>query len=451
MVVLNTCHIREKAAEKVFSELAPRARWSARALRSAAACSSPWPAALPRPRGGAPGPRALRGHGRRPADLPPPSRAAGAPRRAQGARAVDTDFPVESKFDFCPGGGGRRVGLPVRAGGLRQVLHLLRRALHARGRAVLPPAARDPGARRAGWWRAAREITLLGQNVNAYHGERPDGSTWGLAHLIRALAEIDGLERIRYTTSHPRDMDEELIARPWRGAAADALPASAGAVGLGPVLAAMNRSTPRTSIAAWSRRCGARPGLGARPISSSASPARATRTSRRRSPWSRRSASPRPIPSSTAPARARRPRLRRQVAEEVKSERLAVLQELLDASSGVQPTCVGRAAGAARPAGPPRRPAGRPFALHAGGPRRGRQRCSARPRPGQIDRGPREQPRGCLAPAGSAQSQAAQRRAWWHCSPISTAQRPISSTTTPGAVAFRRAPPQPRAHRAEAR
>ena len=57
----------------------------------------------------------------------------------------------------------------------------------------------------------AREITLLGQNVNAYHGEGASGATWNLARLIRALAEIDGLDRIRYTTSHPRDMDDALI------------------------------------------------------------------------------------------------------------------------------------------------------------------------------------------------------------------------------------------------
>jgi tRNA-2-methylthio-N6-dimethylallyladenosine synthase len=58
----------------------------------------------------------------------------------------------------------------------------------------------------------AIEITLLGQNVNAYHGEGPDGATWSLARLIRALAEIEGPARLRYTTSHPRDMDDELIA-----------------------------------------------------------------------------------------------------------------------------------------------------------------------------------------------------------------------------------------------
>jgi tRNA-2-methylthio-N6-dimethylallyladenosine synthase len=57
-----------------------------------------------------------------------------------------------------------------------------------------------------------RELTLLGQNVNAYHGPGPDGGTWSLARLIRYLARIDGVERLRYTTSHPRDMTDDLLA-----------------------------------------------------------------------------------------------------------------------------------------------------------------------------------------------------------------------------------------------
>jgi tRNA-2-methylthio-N6-dimethylallyladenosine synthase len=57
-----------------------------------------------------------------------------------------------------------------------------------------------------------REVTLLGQNVNAWHGEGPDGRAWGLGRLIARLAEVPGLDRLRYATSHPRDMDEELIA-----------------------------------------------------------------------------------------------------------------------------------------------------------------------------------------------------------------------------------------------
>jgi tRNA-2-methylthio-N6-dimethylallyladenosine synthase len=87
----------------------------------------------------------------------------------------------------------------------------------------------------------ACEITLLGQNVNAYHGLGPDGRTWSLARLIAALAEQDGLERIRYTTSHPRDMSDDLIAA--HGAIPKLmpflhLPVQSGADG---VLEAMNR------------------------------------------------------------------------------------------------------------------------------------------------------------------------------------------------------------------
>ena len=73
------------------------------------------------------------------------------------------------------------------------------------GAQILAEARRLVGA-------GVREITLLGQNVNAYHGDGPYGSTWGLGRLIRELAEIDGLLRLRYTTSHPRDMDDDLIA-----------------------------------------------------------------------------------------------------------------------------------------------------------------------------------------------------------------------------------------------
>ena len=60
--------------------------------------------------------------------------------------------------------------------------------------------------------RGARDITLLGQNVNAYHGAGPKGATWSLADLLHRIAEISGVERLRYTTSHPRDMDDALIA-----------------------------------------------------------------------------------------------------------------------------------------------------------------------------------------------------------------------------------------------
>jgi tRNA-2-methylthio-N6-dimethylallyladenosine synthase len=57
-----------------------------------------------------------------------------------------------------------------------------------------------------------RELTLIGQNVNAYHGEGPDGAVWSLARLLEALSRIEGVARLRYTTSHPRDMGDDLIA-----------------------------------------------------------------------------------------------------------------------------------------------------------------------------------------------------------------------------------------------
>ena len=78
-----------------------------------------------------------------------------------------------------------------------------------------------------------REITLLGQNVNAWHGAGPDGRDWGLGRLLFRLAEIPGIDRLRYTTSHPRDMDDDADRRASRSRCADALPAPAGAVGLG--------------------------------------------------------------------------------------------------------------------------------------------------------------------------------------------------------------------------
>ena len=84
---------------------------------------------------------------------------------------------------------------------------------YTRGAEYSRPAADVMAEARGLVARGAREITLLGQNVNAYHGAAPaGGGDWALGRLIRSLAEIDGLDRIRYTTSHPRDMDDDLIA-----------------------------------------------------------------------------------------------------------------------------------------------------------------------------------------------------------------------------------------------
>ena len=133
------------------------------------------------------------------------------PRRRR--RSSTPEFPAESKFDHLPAATGEAgvTRLPLGAGRLRQVLHLLRRALYPR-RGGLAPGGGRAGRGESLVARGAREITLLGQNVNAYHGAGPDGAEWGLARLIGALARIPDLARIRYTTSHPADMDEELIA-----------------------------------------------------------------------------------------------------------------------------------------------------------------------------------------------------------------------------------------------
>ncbi|MBT3789291.1 MAG: tRNA (N6-isopentenyl adenosine(37)-C2)-methylthiotransferase MiaB [Alphaproteobacteria bacterium] len=213
MVILNTCHIREKAAEKIYSELG-RLRKHKEALAqdgrhmviAVAGCVAQAEGAEVRRR--APwvdmvfGPQAYH-------QLPDMVRAA-----ARGAGVVETDFPSEPKFDALPksGGQGPSAFLTVQEGCDKFctfcVVPYTRGAEYSRPVADVIAEARDLAAL------GAREITLLGQNVNAYHGEAPDqtGSAWSLGRLIEGLTDVDGLARVRYTTSHPLDMDEELIA-----------------------------------------------------------------------------------------------------------------------------------------------------------------------------------------------------------------------------------------------
>ncbi|WP_144300011.1 tRNA (N6-isopentenyl adenosine(37)-C2)-methylthiotransferase MiaB [Elioraea rosea] len=219
MVVLNTCHIREKASEKVFSELGrlrlmkqARAAEGRRMIIAVAGCVAQAEGAAILER--APfvdivlGPQATH---RLPALV----------RRAEaGERALlDTEFPPEDKFDELPEATipqGLTAFLTVQEGCDKFCSFCV--VPYTRGAEYSRPAASVLAEARRLVAQGAREITLLGQNVNAYHGEGPDGSTWRLSRLIRALADIDGLARIRYTTSHPRDfMDEhggdvELIA-----------------------------------------------------------------------------------------------------------------------------------------------------------------------------------------------------------------------------------------------
>ena len=244
LVILNTCHIREKAAEKVYSELgridrlkrARRAEGAAMLLAVAGCVAQAEGEEILRR---APqvdlvfGPQSYH---RLPELV---SRCAG---RDGGTGIVDTDFPVESKFDFLPeeaADRGPAAFLSVQEGCDKFcsfcVVPYTRGAEFSRPAAdVLAEAARLVAA-------GALELTLLGQNVNAYCGAGPDGGDWGLARLIRGLAELKGLERIRYTTSHPLDMDDALIEAHRREAKLMPylhLPVQSGS---DRILAAMNR------------------------------------------------------------------------------------------------------------------------------------------------------------------------------------------------------------------
>ncbi len=213
LVVLNTCHIREKASEKVFSELgrlrqlkAARAENGRRMMIAVAGCVAQ-----------AEGEEILRRAPQVDLVFGPQTYHRLAALVTEAARSesgvIDTSFPSESKFDHLPEEArpqGFAAYLSVQEGCDKFctfcVVPYTRGAEHSRpAAAVLAEARRLVES-------GTREITLLGQNVNAYHGEGPGGETWGLGRLLFALAEIDGLARLRYTTSHPRDMDDELIA-----------------------------------------------------------------------------------------------------------------------------------------------------------------------------------------------------------------------------------------------
>jgi tRNA-2-methylthio-N6-dimethylallyladenosine synthase len=210
MIILNTCHIREKASEKVFSELGRlkplKARKSAPIILAVAGCVAQAEGAEILAR--APyvdivfGPQTYH---RLPEMVEQVLRT--------GRQVIDTDFPVEAKFDFLPEAAtapGVSALLSVQEGCDKFCTFCV--VPYTRGAEFSRPAAAILGEARRLAADGAREITLLGQNVNAYRGESPGGGAWGLGRLIRALAEIPGLVRLRYTTSHPLDVDEALLA-----------------------------------------------------------------------------------------------------------------------------------------------------------------------------------------------------------------------------------------------
>jgi tRNA-2-methylthio-N6-dimethylallyladenosine synthase len=216
LIILNTCHIREKAAEKVYSELG-RVRQLKEAARrdgrrmviAVAGCVAQAEGAEIIRRAPAVdlvvGPQSFQ-------HLP-----ALLSRVARGDVVVETEFPVDGKFD--------RLKPPTlkatRARGVSAFVTVQEGCdkfctfcvvPYTRGAEFSRPVAKiiEEVARLAE--AGVREVTLIGQNVNAYHGEGPDGSPWTLGRLLHRVAEIPGIARLRYTTSHPGDMEPSLIA-----------------------------------------------------------------------------------------------------------------------------------------------------------------------------------------------------------------------------------------------
>jgi tRNA-2-methylthio-N6-dimethylallyladenosine synthase len=196
LVVLNTCHIREKAAEKAYSDIGRlRREDGSKPIVALAGCVAQAEGAEARSRSKmidlVVGPQAYH-------RLPEMVAEAVA-----GGRPVDTDMPAISKFGALPA--RRKVGpsafLTVQEGCDKFCTYCV--VPYTRGAEISRPFADVVAEAHSLVDSGAREITLLGQNVNAYEG--------GLDRLIRDIARIDGLERIRYTTSHPADMTEALI------------------------------------------------------------------------------------------------------------------------------------------------------------------------------------------------------------------------------------------------
>ena len=216
LVILNTCHIREKASEKVYSELGRLRVVKDEAARAGRQMSIAVAGCVAQAEGAeiirrAPavdvvvGPQSYH-------HLPQLLA-----RAKSHGRAVETEFPVEDKFGFL----APPKPDAIRARGVSSFVTVQEGCdkfctfcvvPYTRGAEVSRPVAKivDDVLRLAD--NGVREITLIGQNVNAYHGEGPEGRTWSLGALLHRLADIPGIARLRYSTSHPRDVDDTLIA-----------------------------------------------------------------------------------------------------------------------------------------------------------------------------------------------------------------------------------------------
>ncbi len=210
MVILNTCHIREKATDKVFSEIGrmkeikdDRAKDGKKTVIAVAGCVAQAEGDFIMERAKAVdmvfGPQAYH-------ELPEMII------KATGERVVNTGLGVDTKFDQLPQESlnhGAAAFLSVQEGCDKFCTFCV--VPYTRGAEYSRPVAQILQETRKMADMGAKELTLLGQNVNAFHGEGPDGKTWSLARLIEELAQISVIERIRYTTSHPCDMQEDLI------------------------------------------------------------------------------------------------------------------------------------------------------------------------------------------------------------------------------------------------
>jgi len=216
LVILNTCHIREKAAEKVYSELG-RVR---RLKETAASEGRRLVVAVAGCVAQAEGEEIIRrapsvdlvfgpqSYHRLPELLA---------RAARGEKPVDTEFPLDDKFDHL----AAPTPSAIRTRGVSAFVTVQEGCdkfctfcvvPYTRGAEVSRPANKIIAEVERLAAAGVREITLIGQNVNAYHGEGTNGRSWSLARLLERVSDIEGIERLRYTTSHPRDMDDELIA-----------------------------------------------------------------------------------------------------------------------------------------------------------------------------------------------------------------------------------------------
>ena len=215
LVLINTCHIREKAAEKVYSELGRIAKMKRERAKSGrdlmvgvAGCVAQ-----------AEGDEIIRRAPVVDLVIGPTTyhRLPEALGRARtGEKVVETDYAVEDKFEYLPAinrektiSRGVTAFLTVQEGCDKFCTFCV--VPYTRGSEVSRPLPQIVTEAKRLVDAGVKEITLLGQNVNAWHGHGPDGAAWGLGDLLHHLAGIEGIARLRYTTSHPRDMDERLI------------------------------------------------------------------------------------------------------------------------------------------------------------------------------------------------------------------------------------------------